>query len=417
MNDKHLYEQILGITKPWHVSDVVMELGANSIIIKVEHSPTAQMLCPVCNTAGSIHDHRVRRWRHLPTCHLRTIIEARVPRVNCPEHGTKQMPVPWADSNGSFTALFEALVIRWLQEASIAAVARLMDLTWDQVDGIRTRAVTRGLARRKSTPTSAIGVDETSFKKRHDYVSVVTDQTSGDVQSVLDDRKQATLQAYFESLPMEHREALDTIAMDMWDPYIAAVRESFPNWQSLICFDRFHVAQHFGKALDKTRATEHRALIHECGDSILKSTKHDWLRNSNLIDNRSRRWFTELTRVNLKTSRAWAIKETAARLWHYICRGHAQRAWERLISWMKRSRLPHVVKLSKTVQRYLWGIINAIVNHVSNAKSEAMNSRIQQIKKTACGFRNRERFKNAILFHLGGLDLLPDQAKCSHTIS
>lgn len=414
MNDKTLYEKILGVTSPWHVTGVRMDLASNTITVAVEHAENATFKCPECEQFGSIHDHRVKRWRHLPTCHLRTIIEARCPRINCPTHGVRQTTVPWADGQSAFTALFEALVIHWLREASVSAVSGLMDLSWDETDTIRHRAVQRGITRRKSQPVTAVGIDETSFQKRHEYVTVLVDQDAHTVMDVLDDRKQQTLQTHLESLPKKQKEAIRTISMDMWDPYIAAVRNTFENWEQMICFDRFHVSSHFGKAVDKTRASENRELIEQFGKSILTHTKFEWLRNGGRTDNRSRRSFLELTRKNLKTARAWAIKETAADLWCYFNRGSAMNAWKSLISWMRRSRLTPMKTLSNTISNYLWGIINAILRNVTNATSEAINGRIQWIKKMACGFRSRSRFREAILFHLGGLDLMPKCVQFSH---
>jgi transposase len=289
-----------------------------------------------------------------------------------------------------------------------------MGMSWDQADLIRHRAVKRGLARRKRRPIKAVGIDETSFQKRHEYVTVLVDQNTRTVMEVLDDRKQETLQAYLAGMPDAQKKAIRTIAMDMWDPYIAAVRNTCANWEYMICFDRFHVSSHYGKALDKIRAAENRELIEENGESILKHTKHDWLRNSGRTDNRTRRSFFELTRMKLKTARGWAIKETAADLWYYTVRGHAENAWKRLISWMRRCRLVPMKTLSNTISNYLWGIINAIVHRVTNATSEAINGRIQWIKKMACGYRNRARFREAILFHLGGLDLMSKCAQFSH---
>ncbi len=196
--------------------------------------------------------------------------------------------------------------------------------------------------------------------------------------------------------------------MDMWDPFINAVKANFENAEELIGFDRFHVAQYFGKAVDKVRAEEHRNLLAQ-GDKTLIRTKHQWLKNSRKTDNRSsrRREFMDITRMNLKTARAWRIKEAAAMLWDFTYMGVAIKAWKRLLFWMSLSRLGPVIRVGKMIRKYFWGILNAIRLKVNNSMLEAKNARIQQIKKIACGFRNRKRFKNAILFHLGGLDLMP----------
>jgi transposase len=414
MNDKALYAKILGVVEPWYVEDVSIDFKAGTITIKVSHRTDAVFKCPDCARDSMIHDHRIRRWRHLDTCQLQTIIEANVPRISCQNHGVHTAGVGWAEKNSHFTALFEALVISWLKEASIAAVAERLSLSWDEVDTIRGRAVTRGMSRRQAAPVESVSVDETSFQKRHEYVTVLTDCTGNLVVDVLDDRGQEALTDFFKAMPEKHRISLKAITMDMWDPYICAVRNVFENWQSIICFDRFHVAQHFGKAVDKTRAAENRELLKEHGESVLEGTKYGWLRNASLVDNRSRPSFMELTRSALKTARAWAIKETAARLWNYVSRTCAQKEWEKLLGWIRRCRLENVIKVGAMIKTYLWGILNAIEKMVTNARAEAINGRIQWIKKTACGFRNRARFREAILFHLGGLDLMPKGVTLSH---
>lgn len=414
MNDKALYAQILGIVEPWYVDDVSIDFQGGIITIKINHKPGADFRCPECDRKGGIHDHRIRRWRHLDTCQLQTIIEANVPRISCSDHGVHTAGVGWAEKNSHFTALFEGLVISWLKEASIAAVAERLSLSWDEVDTIRGKAVARGISRRQDALVESICVDETSFQKRHEYVTVLTDCTGDRVIDVLDDRGQEALTKFFKAMPDHHRESLKTISMDMWDPYICAVRNVFDNWERIICFDRFHVAQHFGKAVDKTRAMENRELLRVHGESVLAGTKFGWLRNASLIDNRTRPSFMELARSALKTARAWAIKETAAKLWNYVSRGCAQKEWEKLLSWIRRCRLESVMKVGNTIKTYLWGILNAIELKVTNAKAEAINGRIQWIKKMACGFRNRARFREAILFHLGNLDLMPEGTQFSH---
>jgi transposase len=408
MNDKQLYQNILGVVSPWEVTSVQLDLKGNRVTVYVEHDPNKKTRCPVCNKESSIYDHNIRRWRHLDTCQMTTIIECDIPRVSCNEHGVKQLQVPWAESNSHFTALFEALAINWLKETSISAVAKLLCLSWEEAAGIQERAVRRGLARREEKALTNIAIDETSFQKRHEYVTVINDKDSGHVIDVLDDRKSETLETWLKQRPKEHIGAIKTVSMDMWDPFIKAITETVPNAHEVICFDRFHVAQHFGKAMDKVRAQEHRALLARTGKSILTGTKFKWLSNSSRIDNRSRRDFMELTRMTLKTARAWAIKELASGLWNFSYRASASKAWDHLVKRISRCRLEPVIKVGRMVRKYLWGILNAVIAKASNATAEAKNGRIQWIKKMACGFRSRKRFRMAILFHLGGLNLMPE---------
>lgn len=408
MNDIELYKNILGVSGPWEVTDVMLDLKGNTVTIKVEYAKGKNPSCPECNSEASIYDHRIRRWRHLDTCQMTTIIECDVPRVSCNTHGVKQVAVTWADKNSHFTALFEALVIDWLKETSLSGVAGLFNLTWDQVAGIQERAVKRGLARREEKPIHNMAIDETSYQKRHEYVTAIYDKDRDVIVDILDDRKSETLEKWLSSRPVEHRKAVKTVSMDMWDPYILALKNVIPDAMDKICFDRFHVAQHFGKAVDKVRAQENRGFIAAGKENPLSKTKHDWLRNSSRTDNRSRRDFMVLTRMTLKTARAWAIKETAAQLWNYMYRGAAEKAWRHLLGWISRCRLEAMKKVGRMVKNYLWGIINAIMFKTSNAIAESKNARIQRVKKMACGFRNRARFRMAILFHLGGLNMAPN---------
>jgi transposase len=407
MQDIELYKRILGISSPWVVREVRLELKQRAVTVVVGYDSSIPVVCPACGGQATIYDHQQRRWRHLDTMQLKTFIECAVPRAKCEEHGVKQVAVAWAEGNARFTALFEALVIGWLTEASISAVAELLGISWDEAAGIQQRAVKRGLARRRRRPLEHIGVDETSFQKRHEYVTVILDRKNDVVLDVLDDRKAETLELWLRSRPDHHLRSLRTLTMDMWDPYIRAVRNCIPDADAKICFDRFHVAQHFSKALDKVRAREHRVLLAAEGESPLSGTKYDWQRNSSKLDNRSRREFMALSRLNLKTARAWRIKEAAAQLWNYSYRGAAEKAWMNLLGWISRCRLEAVKRVGKMLRNYLWGVLNAIVARVSNAMLEAKSARIQWVKKMACGFRNRERFRMAILFHLGGLNLMP----------
>lgn len=415
MNERELFARILGVRGPWRVAGVELDTKHGEVVVRVEADATATWRCPTCGAACARHDHRLRRWRHLDACEYKTMIEARVPRVNCAEHGVLQVEVPWAEPRSGFTAHFEALVIDWLKEANIAAVARLMNLSWDEVDGIQARAVLRGLARRKLEAPKWIGVDETSFRKRHRYVSVVSDLKRGRVLFVNDDRRTESLSAFYRSLPQEQLERIELVAMDMHAPYIQATREHIPDADRKIVFDRFHVAKHLNEAVDQVRRAENRELL-EHGDRSLVGTKYLWLRREHVPSPvGSRAGFRQLARGMLRTARAWAIKEAATTLWRFVARGWAERGWRAWISWALRSRLEPIQRAARMIRDHLFGIVNASIFRASNALSETINGKIQRIKRLACGFRNQTRFKNAILFHLGGLDLYPSQCRVTHT--
>lgn len=411
MRDRDLYAQILGITSPWHVSNVRLDVPAGKVEVIVEHRGTA--CCPQCGRSCPGYDSRLRRWRHLDTCQLQTVLVAEVPRVESPEHWVVQAATPWSEPGSCFTALFERVVIDWLRKASFSAVARRLGLTWDEVDGIMARAVERGLGRRGETSARRIGLDETSFRKRYEYVTVVTDLDGRRVLSVLDGRTRESVDAHFSAQPAHERERVEVVAMDMWRPYMDAAARWLPN--TAVCFDCFHVARHVGDAVNTVRKEEHRRPRAE-GYRTLVGTKYLWFESSGSMLPARRSLLSRLKGVCTRTGRAWALKEAASRLWDYVSVRWARKAWLAWAALASRSRLEPMVRAARMERKHLEGILNAVVLRATNAAADSMNARIQRIKRMACGYRNRERFRNAILFHLGGLDLYPRPVS-AHTTS
>ena len=406
MEDRELYQTILGLSVPWIVARVELKEAEQAVYVWVEETAGTVFSCPECQKIAPIYDRAERRWRHLDTCQFTTVICARVPRVACPTHGVKTVRVPWAERGSRFTLLFERLAIAWLKEATPAAVARRLGLTWDEARGIMERAVRRGLARRTREPVARLGIDEKSFLKRHQYVSVVVDLDRACVLHVADDRKAESIVPYFEELTPEQRAGITAIAMDMWEPYRKTVREQVPAADAKIVFDKFHVLQHVSDAVDQVRKQESKALA-AAGDSTLKGTKYAWLRNPVNFSPKAWREFAVLRDSTLKAARAWALKESLRRLWDYTYVGAARTFFTRWYWWATHSRLAPMIKVARMLKRHLENILTYLTHRITNAVTEGLNAKIQWIKYGARGFRNREAFKMAILFHCGGLDLEP----------
>jgi transposase len=309
MRDRDLYAQILGISSPWRVADVELNQVAGQVKVQVEREPGTPLACPHCGRPVPGYDKRHKEWRHLDTCQYQTILSAEVPRADCPEHGVSLIPVPWGEAGSGFTALFEALVIDWLREASISAVSRQLGLSWNAIDGVMRRAVRRGLERRdREAACKRVGVDETAFRKRHDYVTVVTDQEAGHVIHVADDRKKESLEAFYASLTDKQKETIECVSMDMWQAFIGAALESIPGAEKKIAFDKFHIAKSLGEAVDKVRCQENKALL-RLGNDILKGSQYTWQTHPENMNAKQWRAFKDLRNSTLKTARAWAIKE------------------------------------------------------------------------------------------------------------
>ena len=401
-------EHVLALPKPWKIESAELDEANKAVNVHVTYESSSGA-CPECGKVCKRHDSIERRWRHLDLCNYQTWIVCRVPRLKCEEHKVLTLQVPWADGWARFTAQFECVAIDWLKEASMTAVARNLSLSWDQLNGIQERAVARGEERREAISVTRIGVDETSFQKRHEYVTIVTNLDGSCVLHVADGRGRESLDSFFEELSEEQLKGIEVVAMDMHQPYIYSAATFVPDILTRLCFDRFHVAQMFAKAVDQQRRSETKRLMKEGGES-LKGTRYLWLKRVAGLPRKLRKQLAVLLETATSVGDVWAIKEAASKLWHYKSRTWAEKAWIGLCKAARQLAIPALDKVIDTILRHLFGIVNAILHKASNAASESVNSRVQALKKRANGYRSRKRFREAIMFHLGGLDLYPRTA-------
>ncbi len=407
MKDTELYTKLLGIKRPWYIKEVIYGDCPERIDIYLEHERGILLPCPECDRESSVYDHmEERQWQHLNTCHVATFIHARLPRIKCTAHGVRCIISAWAAPGSDMTMVFESHLIALEQECSVQAVFRLTKVSWDRCWGVMERAVRRGLTRKGKDMPEYIGVDEKSFSRGHTYETLVCDIRKGTVEYVVDDRRQESLEKYYNQFSKEELEKVKAVAMDMWAPYIAATKEKIPEADKKIVFDKFHVMRLMGEAVDKVRKEEHRELM-EQDIQWLKGTKYLWLYSQENIPKKRWQEFKTLQGLDLKVSRGWAIKENLRNLWNYLRMGWALKFFKRWYFWATHSRLRPIIEAAKTIKRHLDNILTYLKHRITNALSEALNAQVEKIKRMACGYRNREHYRTAIYFHCGGLDLYP----------
>ncbi|MFZ5560554.1 MAG: ISL3 family transposase [Pseudomonadota bacterium] len=407
MRDVELYRHLLGITTPWTVRDVELSVEEKRVDVWVEHPEGLLFACPDCQREWPVYDHGQERvWRHLDSCQFHTFLHARPPRVHCPEHGVKTVPLPWAEMRSRFTLLFERMAIDVLKACDTQAAARLLGLSWDEAHGIKRRAVERGMKARPPLVAGSLGVDEKAFKRGHRYVTVVSELGTGHVRHVVETRTKEALSGFYAGLSAAEKSGIEAVAMDMWPAFITATKEALPEPDGKIVFDRFHIMGKLTEAVDKVRRSEHQALLQD-GDTRLKGSKYLWLRNVDTMGAEQYQAFSALKDLNLKTSRAWAIKEMLKQMWSYRSKTWARKFFDRWYYWATHSRLAPVVAAAKTVKRHLEGLLNYCQHPITNATAESINAKIQKMICQSRGYRNIDNFKADILFHCGGLNLYP----------
>lgn len=406
MDQCTLYEHILGLSSPWLVSGVELDKSQGEVVVQVGLDHGAKLVCPRCGNACPGYDSRERRWRHLDTCQFRTQVVAQVPRVQCPEHGCLTISVPWAEQNSRYTLLFEAFVISWLRAASISAVSKQLRLSWTAIDNIMERAVRRGLANAPDRDTTRLAVDETAFRKGHDYVTIVSNG-QGQVLAVEDGRSSDSLGRFYATLDEPRKRSILSISMDMSPAYQKATFEHIEKAHRKIAFDHFHVAQMLTKTLDATRKADMARADHSMRKEIHRS-RYTWLRHRKSLKGQQIQQIKYLSETLKNTGLVWYLKEKARDIWRgYRVKG-ARAAWQ---EWIHMARLTEVRALSATadqIETKLFGILNAMRFRASNALAEAINGQVRALKVRSRGFRNKERFKRAILFHYGGLPMAPN---------
>jgi len=407
VRDTELYRHLLGLVAPWEVGRVELSVADGRVDVWVHHLDRTRFACPDCDRQLPVYDHSAERaWRHLDSCAFLTFLRAGPPRVACPEHGVRQVRLPWAEPHSRFIMLFERLAIDVLAACDVAAAAGLLRISWDEAWHLMDRAVGRGLAAKPLACPAHVGVDEKAAGRGQDYITVVSDLDAGTVEFIADERRQASLDAYFDRFTAEQLDQIQAVAMDMWEPFAASTRAHLADADDKIVFDRYHLMGYLTKAVDTVRKQENRALF-AAGDKSLAGSKYLWLYSAENLPERHQDRFAALRTGDLRTARAWAIKESLRHFWSYKRRGWAAKHFKRWYFWATHCRLKPIIDAAKTLKRHEPGLLSYFAHRITNAGAEGLNSRIQAIRVSARGYRNREHFKTAIYFHLGGLQLYP----------
>lgn len=439
MQSTDLYQQILGLRSPWTVSSVKMDEGKEEIHIHVEHSLNGEFRCPKCQLALPIYDHvSERTWRHLDTCQMKTILHAKPPRVNCPEHHVHQVHLPWSEPGSGFSAMFERLAIDMILFMSKTRAATILRVTLACLIGIRDRAVARGLVRRavdKATGTHRVlrhgCVDEKSWRKGRKFGTIICNVGAKTVEEVYEGRAGSGLSVFYKELGVEGRSQIKSMSQDFHEGFWRVTLDSLEQGSEAVVFDRFHLMMHVNEALAATHRKEASQARHaiERGKGTSPTSKagqEALAAQTKLEDIKGARWLMVRSLPNMtdaqvekmawvegsyyESAEAWRLKEELRDMWQCQTVEEAA-AW--LADWCQlvvKSGVSAMQRVGNLVEKYAWGILNGFRMGLSNSPAETMNSKIQSIRAKARGHRSFEAFKNDVLFHLGGLSLYPKMA-------
>lgn len=407
------YSQLLGLVKPWHITNIDLNVVEQRVDVFIEWPAGKPVRCPECNKICSTKDLREERiWRHLDTMQFQTYLHCRVPRSNCPSHGIKTITVPWGEANTRWTLLFEAFALAVMEQVpSISRAAHLLHMSWDQVHAIRKHAVQRGMKRRTVEKVSYLGIDEKSFRSGSSCITILNDLEGERVLEVAETKSKEAARAVYSAIPEQARGGVRAVAMDMTAAYETVTREMFPKAE--VVYDKFHVEQMLNKAVDHVRRKEHKSLLAQ-GIDIFRHTRYVWLKRPERWTEKQEQQFRDVEAAftagkfaQTKVGRVWNIKEMFRRFWNYWYPANAGHYFQRWYFWATHSRMKPVIAVAKTLNAHLHGLLAYFRHRITNSVSEGMNAKIQQLKAGARGFRSFANYRIAILFSCGKLNMYP----------
>jgi len=383
MDTNKLFEMALGMGSGWKVVKSEMDVGTRQLRIWLDFGEGSQFECPECGEYCGAHDTVEKCWRHLDFWQHQTKLIARVPRVACPDHGVRQVEVPWARPGSGFTLMMEAMVLLLCQQMSVSAAASHLGENDTRLWRVLEHYVKEAHARKDWSQVRRIMVDETSARRGHRYVTVVVDAESRDLLFMAEGRGGETLQAFAQEMAAHGAkpEQIELVCMDMSPAYRKGAREAFP--QARVVFDRFHVMQMVGNALDDVRKSLHRAGADLQG-GLWALRGNAWTRSEQQLATRQ-----ALCRKYPKLGRAMMLREILQDVL-------ADEDAESLTWWCSRamrSRLEPFKKVAKSIREHWDGIVAFMETRLTNGLIEAINGLLQLAKRMARGFRSFTNFR------------------------
>jgi transposase len=326
-------------------------------------------------------------------------------RVDCPRCGVTVEMVPWASGKSPATHAYTWFLASWAKVLSWSETARRFSTSWDVVFRAVTHAVGWGLQHRSLDGIRSIGVDELSWKKGHKYLTVVyqIDHGCRRLLHVAKDRTAKSFQAFFDMLGRERSKAIAFVASDMWAAFRNVVRERCDF--ALHVLDRFHVMQLMSKAIDETRRLEVRQLRAQGRAPLLTKTRWLLLKRPNHLRRSERGRLRELVSINLRTVRAYLLKEQFQHFWSYKSYDWAKRFLARWTTMAMRSRLPPFQKFAKTLRQHQPELLNWFLarGEFAAGATEGFNNKARITTRKAYGFRTYEHAEIALYHALGNL--------------
>lgn len=396
-----MYEKALYIKSPLSVKEVRYNAAAEEMHIFLCVEKDARFDCSECHqencsTSGSID----RTWRCMDFFGHKAFIHLKTPRINCPKCGVHVFVPPWTRKNSSFTLLFDAFVIEMARNMPVTAIAKLVREHDTRIWRIIGAHVGKAYKEKDMSEVSKIGFDETSSKRGHNYITCAYDLCKSEVLYATPGKTADTIEKFTQELQKHNgnTENISHVSIDMAKAFIKGVHDFLPKAE--VTFDKFHVIQHAGNAVDQVRRSETKK------NPALKGSRYIWLKNPENLTEEQKKNLNTLSKENKDLARAYQEKQTLQDIYRNIRDPETARfAFTKFCDWAQRSRLGPMVRLGKLIKGHLTGILNYFKTGMHSGVCEGINSKIQLIKRRSRGFRNINNFINMIYLEGSNLTL------------
>lgn len=408
MHGASVWARLLGVERDAIIEDVECRQDGDQQLMVVRVHPRRGLLrrCPHCHRRCPRFDagDGVRRWRALDLGVVKTFIEALAPRVTCPTHAVVVAAVPWARHRSSFTRAFEDHVAWLVVRTDKTTVSALLRVSWRAVGSIIERVSTeRGKLVDRFANLRRIGIDETSYRKGHRYVTIVVDHDTGRLIWAMPGKDEETLRKFFDELGPERCKEIQLVSADA-APFIKnVVAEKCP--RATLCLDPFHIVKWATEALDVVRRKMWNDLRRGGKKQLAKSLKNSryalWKNPENLTEIQAAK-LADIERVNKPLHRAYLMKEQLREVFRV-------KGWlglailEHWTKWAQRSRLEPFVKLARSIREHSYDIGSALLHGLSNARLEATATKMKVLNRQSFGFHGPQPLIDLAMLKLGGL--------------
>lgn len=387
--------------------------GGPALEVEIRPRAKSRPICSICGRRGPGYDTLPpRTFEFIPLWAIPVFLIYSMRRVDCRRCGVRVEKVPWAEGKTHLATSYQWFLARWAKLLSWAEVARTFNTCWDSVFRSVDLAVRWGREHMSLDEIHSIGVDEIQWQRGHKYLTVVYQIDAGRRRLlwVGEDRKEKTLLRFFHWLGEERSTSIRFICSDMWKPYLRVIGKKAT--EAIHVLDRYHIMSHFSKAIDEVRASEAKRLVADGYEPILKRTRWVLLKRPAHLTEKQDIRLADLLKYNLRTVRAYLLKEDFQRFWGYVSPYWAGDFLDAWCTKTMRSKIEPMKRVARMLRAHRELILNwfRARGEISAGIVEGFNNKAKLTTRKAYGYRSA-RVAEVALYHV--LGNLPEP-NCTH---